>query len=77
MLNCQNCRHWSLNEKLSGLEEGWRECRMGRGEVEPKGKKGTTVVFHPRSLMRAHADGGAATVVTGALFSCQHWDGAL
>jgi hypothetical protein len=76
MMNCQSCKHWTETEGLVGGEEGWRECRMGRGEQLNK-KAAVALQFHPRSLMRASAGGAPAAIVTGPLHYCSHWDGVL
>ena len=76
MMNCQSCKHWV--EPLAGkVEEGWQECRLARAEVDPKSKGDKRVAYHPRSLMRATSPSDHAILLTRALHSCSHWDGAL
>jgi len=78
MMNCSHCKHWSPDTLAGSPPEGWRECRMGRGELPGSAKAPRVLAYHPRSLMRAAStEGGEAMVFTAPLHFCAHWDGAL
>jgi hypothetical protein len=76
-MNCKNCKHWS-EDTLAGIPpEGFRECRMARGELPNSAKAPKALGYHPRTLMRATpVETGEAMLFTTADFGCVHWDGA-
>jgi hypothetical protein len=75
MMTCQTCKHW-VDPLSSNAEDGWRECKLARAELDPKAKGDRRAVYHPRSLMRAASPSDQAILLTRPLHYCTNWDGA-